>query len=709
MKFADLKIGSKLFGSFIVVALIFLGVTGYLIFGMLNMSELQDEGAGRADDALEINGIMGNFDGAYTVIADAVINRNLDDTKENFSQVKATAEKDIARLDEMVDTAEEKAWVKEFDTKYYRYLGLFENEILPILEKEESIEKRLTDNVTIGKIDLKMTKAYTVMAEAVINRNLEESREDFEEVMAAAKNDISKVREMADTDEEKEWAEGFAADYTEYLDKFQKEMLPYLETGNSDDWTYIRALDGELDSLREEAEGYLNKISASLEQEASEIRKDEQRIREIDGEIDQVRGEADESLAKLLVSLGKEMAEADELYDATGKRVETLSIIITAIGIALAMLLAWLITRAITRPLIKGVDVANKLAGGDLTLDVEVDGKDEVGQLMDAMKNMVGSLRDVVMDVKNVAGNVASGSQQMSSTSEEMSQGSTEQAAAAEEASSSMEQMASNIKQNADNSMQTEKIAAKSAEDAREGGEAVVKTVVAMKDIAEKISIIEEIARSTDLLALNAAIEAARAGEHGKGFAVVASEVRKLAERSSASAAEISKLSSSSVEVAEGAGEMLNRIVPDIQKTSELVQEISAASNEQNSGAEQINKAIQQLDQVTQQNASASEELSSTAEELASQADQLQNTIGFFKVDSDARYQANYESRSINTVQTRIPEINTGVAGRSAVVHNGQNVSADNANKVDDHAGFSIDLNENGKISDDHDNEFEKY
>jgi len=275
--------------------------------------------------------------------------------------------------------------------------------------------------------------------------------------------------------------------------------------------------------------------------------------------------------------------------------------------------------------------LAQEIAGGNLM--VEVSKRSDQDELMLALASMVAKLREVVTEVKGAADNVAAGSQQLSSGSEEMSQGASEQAAAAEEASSSMEQMTSNIRQNADNAHQTEKIAVKSADDAKQGGKAVVETVHAMKDIAGKIGIIEEIARQTNLLALNAAIEAARAGEHGKGFAVVASEVRKLAERSQKAAAEISELSSSSVEVAEKAGELLSKMLPDIQKTAELVQEISAASREQDSGAEQINKAIQQLDQVIQQNASASEEMSSTAEELSSQAEQLQATIAFFRVD----------------------------------------------------------------------------
>jgi methyl-accepting chemotaxis protein len=275
-------------------------------------------------------------------------------------------------------------------------------------------------------------------------------------------------------------------------------------------------------------------------------------------------------------------------------------------------------------------NLAKEISNGNLLVDVrERSAQDE---LMRALGLMVKRLTDVVGDVMTASDNVAIGSREMSSGSETMSQGASEQAASAEEASSSMEQMSSNIKQSADNAQQTERIAIKSAEDAEVGEKAVAETVVAMKEIAGKISIIEEIARQTNMLALNAAIEAARAGEHGKGFAVVASEVRKLAERSQVAAGEISKLSATSVEVAEKAGEMLAAILPNIRKTADLVQEITAASREQDSGADQINRAIQQLDKVIQQNASAAEEMASTAEELSSQAGQLQSTISFFRI-----------------------------------------------------------------------------
>jgi methyl-accepting chemotaxis protein len=341
-----------------------------------------------------------------------------------------------------------------------------------------------------------------------------------------------------------------------------------------------------------------------------------------------------EMLDKLKESKLKQGKMTDDDNDAAAKSARNMMISLSVVGTMIAILFGVFISRIISNPLRQGVLFAQAVAAGDLTQTIKLDSKDEIGQLALALNEMVGKLSSVVSDCMSAADNVASGSQELSATAQQLSQGATEQAASAEEISSSMEEMTSSIKQNSDNSSQTEKIAIKSAADAREGGKAVTETVGAMKEIATKISIIEEIARQTNLLALNAAIEAARAGEHGKGFAVVASEVRKLAERSQAAAGEISTLSTRSVQVAESAGEMLNKMVPDIQKTSELVQEISASSKEQDTGAEQISKAIQQLDSVIQQNASASEEMASTSEELSSQAEQLKDTISFFRIDS---------------------------------------------------------------------------
>ncbi|PTM39666.1 methyl-accepting chemotaxis protein [Bosea sp. 124] len=329
----------------------------------------------------------------------------------------------------------------------------------------------------------------------------------------------------------------------------------------------------------------------------------------------------------------KQMSEIGTNAIEAASFAKTLLISMVLASLLIAVAAATWIAISISRGLAGAVGLANAVAAGDLTRTVEAKTNDEVGDLVAALNGTVEKLRQVVGDALQAAENVSSGSQELSASAEQLSQGSTEQASSTEEASSSMEEMAANVKQNAENAATTEKMAGQSAKDAEASGIAVGKAVDAMQTIAAKINIVQEIARQTDLLALNAAVEAARAGEHGKGFAVVASEVRKLAERSQAAAAEIGTLSTDTVKVAQEAGAMLAKLVPDIKKTAELVEEITAACREQDVGSTQINQAIQQLDKVTQQNAAASEQVSATSEELAAQAEQLQTTIAFFRID----------------------------------------------------------------------------
>jgi methyl-accepting chemotaxis protein len=452
---------------------------------------------------------------------------------------------------------------------------------------------------------------------------------------------------------------------------------------------------------------------------------------------------------------------------------QILIFIASGVALVLGLLAAFFITTGITRPVARCIGAASKLAKGDLDQDLKADRRDEIGSLLQAIKDLldaekgvteavsklsvgdlnvsisprsdkdvliqsllalveaergaahvaeevaqgnltveaaprsdndalltaIGSMIDKLTEsmahIQQGAEEVAAGSEQMSSTAEVLARGASDQASSVEESSSSMEEMTAGIAQNAENAKQTESIALRAAEDARQSGSAVNEAVKAMKEIAEKISIIQEIARQTDLLALNAAIEAARAGEHGKGFAVVASEVRKLAERSQEAATEITEISAKSTEVAEKAGNMLEALVPDIQKTADLVQEIAAASTEQSSGADQVNKALQQLDQVVQQNSAASEEMASTAEELSGQAQQLQAVVAYFKT----RYSgagAPAKPRPSQQSGGRRPALSSGAQGGAgaAASQGGAKLKLDMGAPVDD---------------DSEDHEFERY
>lgn len=532
-----------------------------------------------------------------------------------------------------------------------------------IRELQDAGNKRAEDAIFISKEGNLGDHTYRIIADAIINRDKEVTKFKWLKIKEENKQAFNQLRKIMDTEQEKKWLNESEKNYEMLENIFETELMPLIFSQTAD-------------SLQ----------SQKMAQ-----------IRQIDVKIDDIVDDIQNPLFSILESLNKESEDADMLFDNSIADIESLTLTVVIIVVVLSIILVAILSNAITKPVNRLKKLILQLSEGNLSESIEISSKDEIGEMAAALDDMIFNLKEIVSGITTGAENISSASQQQSETSEQVSQGASEQASSVEQISTSIEQMTANIQQNTDNARQAEKIAVKAAHDITDGANAVNTTVKAMKNIADKIRIIEEIAGKTDLLAINAAVEAARAGEHGKGFAVVASEVRKLAERSQNAAREITELSGSSVDTAEESGKKLNDIVPQIQNTSKLVQEISASSVEQSSGAGQINESIQQLTQITQQNAAASEEMATGSEELSNQALRLKDTVSFFVIEEKIKRKSHFKNKSNDS------------SSYSSAKKQNRTSSGEETKKehltTDDNKGFDIDM----KQIDDEDKDFENY
>jgi methyl-accepting chemotaxis protein len=420
--------------------------------------------------------------------------------------------------------------------------------------------------------------------------------------------------------------------------QYERDMKHELEMIQKNAEAYEALTDQEeerrlLREFKDIWKAYLVENARLIEQSRRNADEDARDV--LEGESAKLYDDVSVKLDQLMDFSSRSSREAAEDAERTHEVAQGWVGAMIAAGIVLGFLLCLAVAWLISQPLAEAVAVANRIAEGDLTVRIEVTGEDETGLLLGAMRGMTERLARVLGEVRDGAVALTSAASQVSASSQSLSQGTSEQASSVEETTASLEQMSATIEQNAHNSRQMEKMARQGADQASKSGQVVKETVEAMGVIAEKITVVEEIAYQTNLLALNAAIEAARAGEHGRGFSVVSTEVRKLAERSRGAAQEIGGLASRSVKVAQRSGELLEELVPSIQKTAQLVQEVVAASEEQAMGVKHMNQAMMQVDEVTQRNASAAEELAATAEELSAQASALEQLVSFFRVGGE--------------------------------------------------------------------------
>jgi len=649
MKVADVPIGTKIIGGFLIIVVLFL-VTGVYVKvaqdDMIASSHIVDAAlemkyAVRSDmqmvmeflDAPDTKGLGENWAEHEKVVAgfDLFAGGIMQGVSDERIEIRAARNPAIRELNAQVQARHKDEFIPAIRHVYELKLATFgvlerraaameslvgaHESVATALEEFEKAVDEIIDRRIVAGVD-----AFDILSREIswadmgmeIKNNIGESRIAIEEFIQPG----SEEREAA-----------LAKKYEATVEVFDRQIETLLKGGSMNGQIVTGLDEPELVERIRKLGRVHEEIFRSAVGRVMAAQSEYEKLRREINLADTRTDEVGQALVATLEIVGH---KADMDMRADSLHAELAVILGVGVSMVLALLIGWLLARMITRPVSRALEAATAMAAGDLSREVQVPGKDEVGRMLEAMNDMIVRLRDVVFGVNGAVHNVASGSEELSATAETLSQGATEQAASAEELASSISEITRSISRNADHSRETAEIAATVAGKASQSGISVSQAVVSMKEIAERISIIEEIARQTNLLALNAAIEAARAGAHGKGFAVVAAEVRKLAERSGRAAGEISQLSESTVAASDEAVHMLDELVPEIEKTSELMAEIRASCEEQDLVIKQIGTAVNQVSSATQANASAAEEVSATSEELAGQGESLQQMMAFF-------------------------------------------------------------------------------
>jgi len=641
----NFKISQKLIISFAAVMLIFIGISIYQMYNIYKLGELQDAGAVRAKDAVYTadNSNIGIV--TYQVIADAIINQDENTTIIDWQNDRKMVDEIYENFINISDTEQEKEYIQKSKESYLKIVHIFENKIQPLLFENVRTSKIISDSIT-GHRREDIIKEKISDADAEIDLMVTEVHDALRKFEKSIANENHEGDVLYDEIKSTSYVITILIVIVGVI--LAVILLTILQNN-------IRQI---IDGMQTETKKLTN---AAIEGKLS-YRADTEKVNFEFREI--IVG-----VNKTLDALTKPLNVASLYIDRISKGDIPEQITneyygdFNTIKINLNLLIA---------ALTEITNKANLISKGDLTIKLVK--RSEKDELLNSLSEMVTNLKNIVTDIIEASENVASGSAQLSSTAEQVAQGANEQAASTEEVSASIEQMTSSIQQNSENAFQTEKIAKESVQSILNVNNSTANSINAIKDIAFKIQIINDIAEKTDILAINAAIEAARAGEHGKGFAVVAAEVRKLAEVSQKAAKEINELSRSSLNITEESSKLMSEMIPNIQKTAQLVQEIAAASNEQNSGTQQISKAIEQLTQVTQQNSAAAEEMSTGSEELSSQAEMLKDVISFFKI----------EKQSYNTKQLIKHKKESHISTNTRKRLKGVNINLTGDDKIDD-------------------------